>query len=105
MSDARAMPQVPPEWLALLHSWRHVAFAWTRWENPHDPGGHDHCRLCWACICNHRELFPYEKEEHSRRGCYRHAFYAKDTDDTDIWICRSCFKHVASEAGLIRHRR
>jgi len=55
------------------------------------------------CLYLHdRELFPHEKQEHARRGCYRHAFYAEDSDGTYIWICRSCFKLLAPEAGLIR---
>lgn len=103
--DARTLAEIPPSWLGIARGWRGRPFRWTRWKNASDPGGHDHCQLCWACICNHRELFPHEKDEHAKRGCFRHAFYAEDADGTYIWICRSCFKRVAREAGLIRLRR
>jgi hypothetical protein len=98
------MAENPPVWLSIARGWQGRVFACKRWENVTNPGGHDHCQFCWACICNHRELFPNEKEEHAKRGCYRHAFYAEDADDAYIWICRSCFKLVASEAGLTRLR-
>jgi hypothetical protein len=61
--------------------------------------------MCWACICNHRELFAREKEEHAKRGCYRHAFYGECADGGHVWLCRSCFKRLAPEFGLIRGRR
>jgi hypothetical protein len=105
--DSRTLLQIPLDWLSIARGWREIPFRWTRWENHTDPavGGHDHCQLCWACICNHRELFPHEREEHAKRGCYRHAFYAENPDGTYIWICRSCFKPIAPDAGLIRLRR
>ncbi len=105
MLDARALPEVPASWLVRAKSWCDTPFAWKRWEN-YDPavGGHEHCEFCWACICNHRELFPNEKEEHAKRGCYRHAFYARGEDGRHIWVCRSCFKRVAPVAGWVRSR-
>ena len=104
MQDARTLPEIPALWLSIAQNWRGVPFRWTRWQNVTDPGGHDHCQLCYACICNHRELFPHEKVEHAKRGCFRHAFYAENIDGTCIWICRSCFKRLAPEAGLLRLR-
>ena len=99
MLDARTLPVIPELWLSEAKYWQETSFSWKRWENPFHPGGHDHCGFCWACICNHRELFPHEKEEHLIRGCYGHAYYNVRTDGTDIWVCRTCFNRIAPEAG------
>jgi hypothetical protein len=105
MLDARTLPEISPVWTSLAQGYQGVTFVWKRWENPGDPSGHEHCLMCWACICNHRELFPHKKEEHAKRGCYRHAFHGERAHGIRTWICRSCFKRVAPEAGLIRGRR
>jgi hypothetical protein len=105
MLDARTLTEISPLTAMMAQGWRDLVFVWTRWQNPPNPSGHVHCDLCWACICNHRELFPSDKEEHAKRGCYRHAFYAEYAEGGDVWLCRSCFKRLAPEFGLIRGRR
>lgn len=97
MRDLREVTELSDYCLQEAKHWRE--FRWTRWERPHENWTHDHCRFCSACICDHRERFPREKEEHLARGCYRNAYYAQGEADVYIWVCRTCFKRVAAEFG------
>src|ERR1051326_3352999 len=96
MLDSRTLENIPENWLREAADYRDLPFRWTRWERPHEDWTHDHCRFCWACICDHRERHPELKDVHRERGCFRHAFHI---DDPDVWVCRSCFKRLAPLVG------
>ena len=100
MRDLRELVTLPEFWLAEGKLWRETPFTWTRWERPHADWTHDHCRFCFACICDHRERYPQEwKEARLERGCYRHAYYAEREEGIYLWVCRTCFKRVQNDFG------
>ncbi len=82
--------------------WKNAVFTWTRWISPNPDWDHDHCRFCYACICNHRETCPEWKSAFAERGCYSHAFYAEKKSRIYIWVCRHCFKLAQRELGWQR---
>jgi hypothetical protein len=97
--DISEIDTYPDRWLADGRFWRETSFTWTKWERPHENWTHDHCNFCFACICDHRERYPAEKQSHLERGCYRHAYYAEREAGVYLWVCRTCFKRVRDELG------
>jgi len=99
MRDARTLETIPALWVQEAGLWRDTPFVWKRWTRPHDAWTHDHCRLCHACICDHRDRDPHDKPGPVEGGHYRHAYYAERPDGTDVWVCRTCFKRVQAAFG------
>jgi hypothetical protein len=97
MRDLRELATLPEQWQYDAAFWRDTPFIWKRWDRYSEYWTHDHCRFCYACICDHRERFPDVNPE--ERGCYRHAYYAERSKDVYIWVCRTCFKRVHAEFG------
>jgi len=91
--DLRTFAEVPPMRLSFAQMWRDAEFVWKRYRARED-WSHDHCLVCSACICEHRERDPYDKPGPVVGGHYRHAFYAEASDGTYTWVCRSCFKRM-----------
>ena len=61
MLDARTLNEIPQHWLHEANYWRDTPFVWKHWTRPHEAWDHDHCRFCWACICDGRDRDPYDK--------------------------------------------
>lgn len=95
----RDLEKIPDHWLSEAALWKATPFVWKRWSRRHDDWTHDHCRFCWACICDHRDRDPFDKPGTVEGGHYRYAFYAERADGTYVWICRSCFKRVREVFG------
>src|SRR5437867_13313887 len=95
MMDLRTFAEVPEMRLRFAETWRNAEFVWKRFRARED-WSHDHCLVCSACICEHRERDPYDKPGPVEGGHYRHAFYAEASDGTYTWVCRSCFKRMQS---------
>lgn len=83
MLDGRTLEKIPDHWLHEAEYWRDTPFVWKRWARPHDLWAHDHCRFCWACICDHRDRDQYDKPGLLEGGHYRYAF-----------ICRAFRQHL-----------
>jgi hypothetical protein len=97
MRDLRELGSLPDDLKNRVDSWRDASFTWTRWESRHEEHDPNHCYLCYACICDHRERFPELKTEHEKRGCYRHAYCAERDERVCLWVCRTCFKAARAE--------
>src|SRR5213080_1745261 len=93
MIDLRTLPEVPEMKLRWADAWRDAEFVWKRFR-AREHWSHDHCLICSACICEHRESDPYDKPGQVPGGHYRHVFYSEKPDGTHTWVCRSCFKRV-----------
>lgn len=99
MIDLRTVETLSVSALSEAEFWRNKAFVWKRWGPSINPQEHDHCRFCWACICDARDRDVYDKPGLVPGGHYRYAFYAEDPDGIHIWVCRSCFKRISPIAG------
>src|SRR5580692_9026930 len=95
--DLRELETLPEHLVGRFEFWRGAAFGWKQWDRPHENWTHDHCDACFACICDHRERFPYFTQDHEERGCYRHAYYAKHENGGYLWVCRTCFKRLKDQ--------
>lgn len=95
--DLRSVETLSPLQQSEVAHLRTRQFQWTRWQSKFPDWSYDHCCLCNACICQHRDNFPHEKAEHELRGCYRHAYCTTDhtiRGGSPIWLCRNCYKRA-----------
>ena len=105
MLDLRTVPTLSESMVAEARTWQNWAFVWKQWGPSTVRQEHDHCRFCWACICDARDHDPYDRPGPVAGGHYRNAFYAKKENGAHIWVCRSCFKRLRSLAGWTINRQ